>query len=301
MTLAEYPQVSITGSSLATSPPQSNKEYLKLYSEMSFDVFPATPGKKKPEIKGWQKKATSDFDRLVEDYSLFGGKFSKSEIGVCTGRTFIIADSDKGQLRGMPLTPTFNTRRGFQYLLKLPEGVEVGNFIGIIEGVDIKGVGGLAILPSESNNREWIHRPDEVEIADCPRWLLEKIFERMTTRTTTKVNHETKNRSYSPSIISEYSRNTTLFDRALYLSYRSFSFGEVLSDLISLNDNYCSPPLPHDEVQSIVDSAFSYVDKEKAERIRAMREKVTSSMWRGTREKNIRSILIAMLTEDIER
>ncbi len=306
MTLAEYPQVSITGSSPATSPPWSNREYLKLYSEMGFDVFPATPGKKKPEIKGWQKRATSDFDLLMASENLFGGKFRKSEIAVCTGISFIVVDDDGEGLEGlMPPTPHYNSHEEgrFHYLVKIPEGLVVGNIpkkkLGI--EVDIKGLGGLAILPSGVNNREWVLRPDEVDIADCPEWLLEKIIDRSNTRTTTKINHKTNNHSYSPSIIPKYSRNSTLFERALYLSYRSFSPEEVLSDLISLNDNYCSPPLPHDEVQSIVDSAFSYVDGENSEKIRAMREKVTSSMWRGTREKNIRSILIAMLTEDIER
>ncbi len=298
--LDEKLPVSSTESPLTTRTLKSNRDYLRLYSEMEFRVFPTKD--KKPSIIGWQKKASPDIEVLLSDQSLFGGKFHDNEIGTSTGITFFVVDDDVGDLEGMPMTPYFNTRRGFQYLLKVPEGFEVKNFRNIIEGVDIRGVGGLSILPSEFNDREWVIRPDEVPIADCPEWLLERIRDYQDSKNSPNTkSYRSETYSYFSGPIHDGERNDTLFDRALFLLNRSFSPEEVLSDLISLNDNYCSPPLPHDEVQSIVDSAFSYVDGENSEKIRAMREKVTSSMWRGTREKNIRSILIAMLTEDIER
>jgi hypothetical protein len=58
----------------------------------------------------------------------------------------------------MSTTPYYNSQsRLFQYLVKVPENLVVRNIPKkkLRIPVDIKGLGGLAILPSEFNNREW--------------------------------------------------------------------------------------------------------------------------------------------------
>ncbi|KAL8875323.1 MAG: hypothetical protein Q9192_009066, partial [Flavoplaca navasiana] len=88
---------------------------------------------------------------------------------------------------------------------------------------------------------------------------------------------------------------------ALFLAHRSFSQEEVVGDALFVNQNYCVPPLPHEEVISTANSVFSYVDGEKAEKIRAMRNSLNFGIWEGVRGKNIKSVLRALLTEYLDR
>ncbi len=93
-----------------------------------------------------------------------------------------------------------------------------------------------------------------------------------------------------------------LFERALFLAYRCFSLEEIIDELASLNENYCDPPLPHHEIVTISESAYSYVGEDKrAELIRSFRSAVVPSKWSGARAKNIRSILLTLLSEHISR
>jgi hypothetical protein len=147
----------------------------------------------------------------------------------------------------MSTTPYYNSQsRGFQYLVKVPENLVVRNILKEKLGipVDIKGLGGLAILPSEFNNREWVLRPDEVEIADGPEWLLEKIQNHMNSKQNPRVGYDGGNSySYFTDPIPEGERNDSLFEgRALYLVYRCFSSNEILWDLRYLNENACEIP-----------------------------------------------------------
>ncbi len=305
MTLAENPGTSTTGSHPGLPRLQTNENYLRLYCERGFKVFPASPGMKKPAIEGWQGTASSNLDLLLESYSLFGGKFRDNEIATLTGISFIVVDDDGEGLESlMPPTPHYNSQQKGRshYLVKVPEGLVVRNIpkekLGI--EVDIKGLGGLVILPSGSNNREWVISPDQTEIADCPEWLLERIQAYMESRGKPKAEYNgTKTYSYFTDPITESERNTTLFDRSVSLFRRSFSIEDVGAEVVSLNDN-CTPPLPPEEIRYIIESAASYVDVEKVEKIRAVRDEVLRMTWRGHRGRYIRSILIALLTENID-
>lgn len=292
--------------SLAEVTSLSNRDLLEYYAGFGFRVFPVEDGKKKPAIVGWKERATSNISNLLTDKSLFGGKFKDNEIATLTGYEFIVVDSDDGELEDMPTTPTYKTQsRGFHYLVKVPSGLAVPNIIGLIPDVDIKGMGGLAVLPSQANKREWIYPPDEVEIADCPKWLMEKIQDHIESKASYSPSGSSTTYSFSYEPILEASRNDTLFDHALFLAYRAFTQEDIEAELTSINDNYCDPPLPQGEVNTIAESASSYIkgqkNKKKTELIRSLRSAIISSTRKGIRAKNIRSILISLLTEDISR
>jgi hypothetical protein len=280
---------------LAEATSLSNRDLLKYYAGLGFRVFPVEDGKKKPAIVGWKERATSNISDLLTDNSLFGGKFKDNEPGTLTGYEFIAADSDDGELEGMPVTPTYKTQsRGFHYLVKVPSGLVIPNITGLIPNVDIKGRGGLVVLPSQANKREWVYPPDEVEIADCPAWIIEKIQEHIESKASSSPSGSGNAYSCSYEPIPEKYRNDTLFDHALFLAYRAFTQEDIEAELTSINDNYCDPPLPQGEVNIIAESASSYIkgekNKKKCELIRSLRSAVLSSTWKGIRAKNIRSI-----------
>ncbi len=168
---------------LAEKTKHSNRDHLKRYSAHGFRLFPLKEDKT-PQITGWQKKATSDLFELLTDKELFGSKFEDNQIGALTGYEFFVVDGDDDEVEGMPLTPTARSEtRGYHYYFRVPPGFIVPNITGLMPNVDIKGLGGLVVLPSENNDREWVHPLGEVEMADAPKWLLEKIRDHIESKT----------------------------------------------------------------------------------------------------------------------
>jgi hypothetical protein len=165
---------------------------LAYYAELGFRVFPNHYKKvascsckqgqlcekagKHPAIKGYQHLASSTFEDITTSRDLFGGRFRNYDIGALTGFEWFVLDSDDGEVEGVPETwKSKSASRGFHYFFRVPQGTTIRNIHKVIPGADIKGRGGLVVLPSEVNNREWVNAPHETGLADSPEWLLEAI------------------------------------------------------------------------------------------------------------------------------
>ncbi len=74
----------------------------------------------------------------------------------------------------LPKTPCSRTPRGFHWYFRHPGFPVTNSASKIAPGIDIKGDRGAAVAPP-STDRKWIAAPSEVEVAEAPAWLVEKI------------------------------------------------------------------------------------------------------------------------------
>jgi len=84
--------------------------------------------------------------------------------------------------RQVPSTWSFTSGRGGRHrLFTLPKGVHVGTQSGIRPGIDVRGEGGMAVLPPSLHRTgvryAWVEgcAPWETELADAPQWLLDEL------------------------------------------------------------------------------------------------------------------------------
>lgn len=291
---------------------------LAYYSKLGFRVFPVhyktpegcsckkaqrceKPGKH-PAIKGYQHLASSNFEHLTESRDLFGGTFRNHDIGVLTGFNWFVVDSDRGEVEGLPETwKARSANRGFHYFFKVPTDTVVRNIKKVIREVDIKGRGGMVILPSDVNNREWIHAPHETELADCPEWLLEEIWNRETIRN--EIHSEVFGRfDLASETIEEGARNDTLYRYACYLRSLALEHDAIFSQLTVINETKCDPPLDVGELEAIASSACEHsLNDDLTSVLTLFREALVSMHWKGKAGKSDRSILVALLTQNQSR
>ncbi len=292
---------------------------LAFYADLGFRVFPnhyktvagcsckqgqlCEKAGKHPAIKGYQHLASSNFEVITTSRDLFGGKFRNFDIGALAGFGWFVLDSDDGEVGDLPKTwKSKSANRGFHYFFRVPQGTTIRNIHKVIPGADIKGRGGLVVLPSEVNNREWVNAPHETELVDCPEWLLEAIQ-----------NHERIRSEFQPEVfghfdfaseaIEEGARNETLFRRyACYLRSLSFDYAAIFSQLTAINETKCDPPLDVDELEDIARSACEYpLDDALTNILTRFREALGSIPWKGKGGKSDRSILVTLLTQNQER
>jgi hypothetical protein len=149
-------------------------------------LFPAR--NKQPVFKGWVEKASTDPARLSAWWKLW----PDADIGIPTGRKsgLVVLDIDVKDPRAygfdtlaelglaiLPETPLAHTRSGGVHIyFACHPAVDIRNSVGpsgLGPGVDIRGTGGLVILPSEGSGYSWdLHyNPDTVSFQVAPFWL----------------------------------------------------------------------------------------------------------------------------------
>jgi putative DNA primase/helicase len=128
----------------------------------------------------------------------------------------------------------------------------------IAAGLDFKTTGGYVILPrsTHKNGRfyEWegASRPDELEVAAHPEWLLAKIR---------SASSRPNGKAPSPLVeekIRAGQRNAKLASLAGSLRYKGFNTNEIAVLLAEVNTGRCNPPLPTQEVRKIAESVGRY-------------------------------------------
>ena len=155
---------------------------------LNLAIFPVRPNAKLPAINGWQTAATADPDeaeRLIR-------RFPGCNLGVATGEAsgvFVLDVDNKGAdgfaaLAGLQamhgeLSPTWRDRTpsgGEHWWFEYPTGLDIGNRAGFLPGLDIRGNGGLVVVPPSTTGAgayEWIVAPWDQPIAEPPGWLIE--------------------------------------------------------------------------------------------------------------------------------
>ena len=243
------------------------------YAALGLPVFQLQIQGKKAAVMDWQEAATTDPAVALK---LWEGETNRLfNIGVAMGqRAGIVAiDLDKPKTDGepdgeeslmeytaqhggeIPPTWTFQTGRGGKQLLFRTDA-PIGNFVGILPNVDVRGNGGYSMFPPSihpnGNPYKWLDGLNPSAMPDGPADLPAFLLELLTTKQETGAPFEL------PGKIPSGERNSTLFKMASSLRAQAYTEPEILATLKAVNAGRCDPPLPDRELETICGSVGKY-------------------------------------------
>ena len=235
---------------------------------LGFNVIPLKAGSKRPALP----KNHPYLHRRATDaeFESFGFK----NVGIVTGKTsgIVVLDVDHagpGTLKQkgwvIPPTVTVKTMNGRHYYFRYPSDAErVPTRLRFAKDLDFKADGGYVVAPpsvvvksgrdkkgvdwSVSHSYEWVSRPEDLGIAECPEWLLKAIGERS----------EAYSVDFSSGGVLEGSRNDTIFTAAIMDLKSGIAFQAALARALDVNERFCKPSLDIGEVERTVRSAYRY-------------------------------------------
>ncbi len=160
----------------------------------SWAVFPLVPGTKRPAIREWEQRASTDPDRIRRCW--YEARFG---IGIATGPSGLVvldldpAATDDGPdgaaglttlaaARGVALAPTFTvaTPRGGTHLYyRSPPGVRLRNTAGTLAPrVDTRAEGGYVVGPGTVLPGGGYELVDDTDPVELPAWLVQALTAR---------------------------------------------------------------------------------------------------------------------------
>jgi hypothetical protein len=226
------------------------------YARAGFNAHPLERGGKRPLLRGWQKRASSD-PRIVA--GLWEGK-PNANIGLRTGDRLAVIDVDPrhgGEINpAWPATRTVRTRSGGWHLYYRVEG-EVRNSAGkLAEGVDVRGDGGYVVGPP-SPGWEW---DNDLPIASISASVLrgEDGSRRRPGQATRRPRAKGKLPFALGERITAGRRNDYFASLAGWLWSRGVDEGALEEILLGYNREYGDPPLKDNEVRRIARSIARY-------------------------------------------
>src|SRR5215212_1901383 len=230
--------------------------------------------------RGWSPipiKEGSKEPNLLELRPYLNRKATKEElnawrwsgVGIVTGPVsgVLVLDvdgtevEDELQKYGHPVTPMVRTANGGLHLyFKHPEQ-HVRTGIRVAPGLDVKASGGYVVAPPSlgPNGRpyEWIVSPEEADLAEPPRWLMNLLAEERSKGPAPLVGER----------IPSGKRNDALASLAGTMRRRGMGEAEILAALQVANEQRCQPPLEAREVEKIAASVARYEPGGDAARI----------------------------------
>ena len=226
----------------------------------------ASPGKH-PKISNWQHEASIDPEQIKKWFSN-----NDTNIGILTGQqsNLIVLDIDNkneniGDASFDELFPDgidtveAITGNGRHLYFKYSAGKEIGNSIGLMPGLDLKGNGGFVVAPPSvhSSGRQYAFEasslPANTPLAELPNEILEKIKRNSATpRNVSKPNEK----------VGEGQRNDYLFSQACSMQRRGMSYPAIVTALKVENKNKCDPALSDSEIETIAQSSQKYPPEE---------------------------------------
>lgn len=186
----------MTTSSLLTLPPSTQNPFLR-YLALGWSVIPLQAKGKLPESRLLpQVEDEVDPDKRKRSWKPYQTSAPTTEqvdiwwrnpslnVGIVTGQVsgIVVLDLDNPTaIRtaydwGIPQTPTVATGKGLHLYFRAPEQV-IGNRANFasVEGFDFRGEGGYVVAPPslhpEGRTYEWLHSPEDVPLAEMPKWL----------------------------------------------------------------------------------------------------------------------------------
>lgn len=227
-----------------------------------YKIFPCATNGKKPLTKNGYKDASRDKDTIERWWA----QHPNANIGLVTGKIngIIVIDVDvKNGAQGLASADTlqewfgvFDTLTidtpsgGVHYYFRYPEHVkQIKNRVNIMPGIDIRGDGGYIIAPgSKIHNNLYQAKDVNRHISTLPDGLI------------TILTSNTSNRqNTSPaSVITEGSRNETIFKMAVDLKSKGIDYEHAKNTIINASIQKCSPPFPVSEAIRCLDSAWNY-------------------------------------------
>lgn len=236
----------------------------RAYLRRGWSVIPVRAGAKRPLI-AWQP-----FQERLPTAGELDGWFARwpdANVGVVTGAvsSLVVLDVDPrhggdvglAQLeqRHGPLPDTVEAASGGggRHLYFAHPGGTVHNRVGLAAGVDLRGDGGLIIVPPSlhpSGRRyrwQFGHGPDEIDLAPLPPWLQQKQGER--SRHAPGYWRELLRHG-----VDEGTRNDAVASLAGHLLWHGLDPDAVTELLLCWNRVRCNPPLSDAEVVRTVES-----------------------------------------------
>ena len=245
------------------------KAALKYAQEYGWCVFPCSPDTKKPLTPHGCKDAKNNPGAIKAWWT----RHPDASIAVATGKAsnLIMIDEDLDEVEGkdgphnmmlwerengdLPDTVVVITGRGGRHRYYKYDKDDIKNRTGIIKDVDVRGEGGYAILPPSRHPNgtiyEWEQSPDEIEIAEVDDSVLKFLA----------IGKDVKEKGQKlklDNVIQSGQRNTTMHKLACSLQAQGLEDNAIMAAVQQENENRCNPPLPADEVETIVKSALKY-------------------------------------------
>jgi len=209
-------------------------------------------------------------DRLAtpEELDAWYARWPEANVGIVTGRIsgLVVIDVDArhggeeslARLEAthgpLPETVEALTGGGGRHLYFAHPGGRVGNRVGLLPGIDLRGDGGCIVAPPSvhpSGRRyAWARgrSPDDLTLAQLPPWLLRGAGAK-------RAGHPLAHwRELVRRGVGEGERNATLASLAGHLLWHEVDPEVVLELLLAWNRARCSPPLDDAEVASVVES-----------------------------------------------
>lgn len=161
----------------------------------------------------------------------------------------------------LPATVTQDTPKGGKhYLFRHAPAYPIGNYVRVLPGVDTRDTGGFIIVapswsPAVGRAWSWVEGrgPDEIAIAEAPRWLVEAIT-RPAAPTPAAGGDMPQWLERALGTVAEGTRNATGASVAGHLLRRFVDPRLALALVKAWNAHHCTPPLARAEVHKIVES-----------------------------------------------
>jgi putative DNA primase/helicase len=233
-----------------------------------FRVHPLQPKNKIPVIGRWQERATTDEQTI----RLWAAQYRDCNWGIATGQKsgIVVVDIDPksggdaswnyliGE-HGDIKTPMVRTGSGgLHYYFRYPQKIEIRNSSGRVgRGIDVRGEGGQVVAPGSlhpnGNVYEWIVTPEQAQLADLPKWLLELIKSEPGDFTPVGGHLERGN------------RNDSIYHAALALARQGVQQEFVMSSVMKWLQDEGQSDMDEDEVLTTIESAFATAKKRPIE------------------------------------
>lgn len=159
-------------------------------AKLGFRLHPLHSRNKVPLLGQWHKRAST----IESTLRLWASQYKECNWGIATGEEsgIVVIDIDPthdGHITWDALVREYgevNTvsvktgSGGTHYYFKYPSGESIGNSPGNMgKGIDVRGNDGQVVAPfsihPNGNVYQWIKSPDDIEIADLPQWILDRI------------------------------------------------------------------------------------------------------------------------------
>jgi hypothetical protein len=243
------------------------KEAALAYLARGWAVIPVEPGGKRPLI-AWEE-FQHRFPEPVKVESWFN-RWPKANLGIVTGKTsgLVVLDIDprhdgdesllllEREHGPLPHSIEALTGGGGRHVYFRHPGKEMRNRVGLAPGIDLRGDGGMIVVPPSLHPSgkhyfwEVSHHPDETSLAPMPQWL-----ESLIRGVEGSPGHPfTFWRQLVRAGVPEGERNSSIASLTGHMLWHGIDPEVTLELLLCWNRVRCHPPLSDEEVARTVES-----------------------------------------------
>lgn len=287
---------------IPTGKGENKRNFAIALAEAGFTVLSLPPNKKKPPRgKGWQNWPPSDPQVVANQWDTPDSEQTKRNIGVATGRGFIVIDFDRKK-RGcesynrltvldesLPATFCVRTQGGGYHIYLLCDepltgGTDVLDHAGL-PGIDLRATGNYVVAPGSTIDGNTYVALNSLPMAKAPRWLLTELKGRKAGTKAenreiavvdldTDVNIEsvvTYLENDAPEAIEDAGGDDTTYKIACWVRDLGVSEDTALALMLDhWNDTKAAPPWRPDDLAVKVRNAFNFSQNQHGSKAAAL-------------------------------